>query len=513
MTGRERPLAVTRFRNSTLWLPIAVLSVLGWAVAFEDLPASRPARLDPAEEVAVTGRVAGRTPEDAVEVRYFHPTTEQEVEAEVHVWDGDLVPEQGGTLPLIVRRDDPLAASATGDAMPLTTNLGVYAVLLAGSCLPAALRRFTLWRTERLAAAGAPSFAMVAVLTPHRRRFRCDLHLYPLDAAEHSQPLCTVAVLTTGQARIGSQVFPVEVKGSPRPLGRIVARAGGTVLWPAGRAGRRNAYPRPPGPPGPVEPLPAADRPPGGDGLTNPLLSLRSEVVFVAAALAFLAIVAVATLIGRSDARQVVDHGIPVVGEVVRHEGVDDVVVLRYRANRATHLTKAPADVASDYRRGVRYPLRLDPDDPGRARLDAEPYDAVEPIAWSTTPLVAALALLRRRWLGWRANRRAAEHGPWSRVEVRGGDDAHELVLTDDQGRVVCGVLATGAWVAQPVGAVVGGEAVPGSAVALFLHDSWCRSIVRPATNGAGLPARWRRLGWLGRFGRGVRRGGPGATP
>ncbi|MGH9178045.1 MAG: hypothetical protein ACRD0N_05770, partial [Acidimicrobiales bacterium] len=243
MTGRERPPAVTRFRNSTLWLPVAVLAGVGWAFVIEDLPASRPARLDPAEEVALDGRVLGRAPGDSVEVGYFHPTTEQEVEAEVHVWDGDLVPERGGTLRLIVRRDDPLSAAAAGDAMPLTANLGGYAILVAGACLPAAMRRFFVWRTERLAGAEAPSFAMAATLTPHRRRFRCDLHLYPLDAAEQAPPVCTVAVLTTGQARIGSQVFPVEVKGSPRPLGRVVARSGAAILWPAGRAGRRSAHP------------------------------------------------------------------------------------------------------------------------------------------------------------------------------------------------------------------------------------------------------------------------------
>jgi hypothetical protein len=494
--GRERPPAVTRFRNSTLWLPLAVVAVLGWAFVVEDLPASRPVRLDSAREVAVTGRVLGRTPGGAVEVGYYHPTTEQDIEAEVEVWDGDLVPERGGNLRLIVRRDDPLAAAAAGDATPLTANLAGYAMVIAGACLPAAMRRFSVRRTEHLAEAEVPSFAMVAALTPHRRRHRGELHLYALDATERARPVCTVPVLTTGQARIGSQVFPVEVKGSPRPLGRVVARTAGAVLWPAGRAGRRSVHPRPPGPSQPVEPLPAADAPPARPGPTSLRMGLRQEAVLLGGALATMAVIVAVTLQHQADARRLVANGIPVLAEVVRHEGVDDVVVLRYRANGAGHLTKAPADVATDYRKGVSYPIRLDPDDPARARLDAEPYDASEPIVWGAMPAAAALVWFGVRWRGWRANRRAAEGGPWSQVWASGAADVGELVLTDEHGRVVCGVIAPGAWVSQPTPAVVAGAAEPGAPAALWLQDGWCRSLVRPATNGA---SRWRPWGRRGR--------------
>jgi hypothetical protein len=92
VTRRERPPAVARHRNTALWLPVAALALFGWSFVTEDLPASRPERVDRPDEVAVDGRVVEETTGGALEVRYTHPVTEQEVTAEVYVWDADLAP-------------------------------------------------------------------------------------------------------------------------------------------------------------------------------------------------------------------------------------------------------------------------------------------------------------------------------------------------------------------------------------------------------------------------------------
>ena len=502
MTRRERPPAVARHRNTALWLPVAALALFGWFFVTEDLPASRPERVDRPDEVAVDGRVLRQTTGGALEVRYTHPVTEQEVTAEVYVWDGDLVGEPGRTISLVADRDDPLSASAAGDVMPWHTNAVVYLAWLAGTTLPALTRRYGMWRSERLARTLSPGFAMAGVVTPSpKRRFRCDLHLYPLDAPEHAPPVCTVAVLTTGGARLGAHVFAVEAKGFPRPLGRVVARTGETVLWPAGRASRRAVHPRPSGPVRPVTPLAAAERP-SGTRRSGVLRAVGREIGVLAACMAALAVAVVVTSVNRADARAVVTEGRPVVGEVVDHEETDTVVVLRYEEAGATRVTRAPADFAGDYRKGTRYPVRLDPDDPARARLDAEPYDAVEPIAWLALPAIAAAGLVWSRLRSWRRNRTVAAEGPWWAARARAGDRDGEVVVTDHDDGVVCGVMVQPARSAvsagEPVGVVVAGDAEPGAPVAVWRAGGRGLPVVLPATNAGSYGktwTRWRRPG------------------
>ncbi|MBW3615679.1 MAG: hypothetical protein KY439_10285 [Actinobacteria bacterium] len=493
MTRRERPPAVTRHCNSTLWLPLATVAFFGWFFVTEDVPAAKPERLDAAEEVAVDGLVVATKPGGAVEFRYLHPATDQTVTTEVYVWDRDLVPERGGRVRLLARRDDPLAAVAEGDVMPLHTNLVVYGAWLVGALLPPLMRRFAIRRTERLVAAPVPSFSMVAAVAPRPgRRFRCDLHLYPLDATEGAPPLCSVPILVTGQARLGTQVFPVEVKGSPRPLGSVVARRGELLLWPAGRAGRRAEHPRPGGPPRPVQQLPAASAT-GGHAGPPGLVTIGREAALLVAALVLLAFVVAVTAATAAEERQAFSGAAVVLGEVVDHEGTDDVVVLRYGREGESRTTRAPADFASDYRKGIRYPARLHPTDPARARLVAEPYDPVEPVVWGALPAMILGVVLWSRWRNWRRNCRVAREGPWWQAWARAGEADEEIVLTDDQGSVVSGAIARnpGPWLDRPAPVVVAGSAEPGTPIAVWLVDGASLAIVHPATNGAGPTGRW----------------------
>ena len=496
MTRRERPPAVARHRNTALWLPVAALALFGWSFVTEDLPASRPERVDRPDEVAVDGRVVEETTGGALEVRYTHPVTEQEVTAEVYVWDADLAPAPGGTIRLVADRDDPLAASAAGDVMPWHTNAAVYLAWLAGTTLPALTRRYGVWRSERLAAALSPGFAMAGAVTPSPgRRFRCDLHLYPLDAPEHALPVCTVPVLTTGGARLADHVFGVQAKGFPRPLGRVVARSGETILWPAGRASRRAVHRRPAGPVRPVDRLAAGERP-APRRPSGVVPALGPELAALAACVAVLAITVVTTLVNRADAQVVATQGRPVVGEVVAHEGADDTVVLRYEDDGATRVTRAPADFAGDYPKGTRYPLRLDPDDPARARLDAEPYDAVEPVAWVALPAFAAAGLVATRWRSWRRNRAVAAEGPWWAALARVGERSGEIVVSDLDGGVVCGVMLRRRLSGpggEPVPVVVAGHPEPGAPVAVWGAGGRALPVVLPATNAGSYTRTWGR--------------------
>ena len=440
MSRRGRPPAVTRYLWAPAWWPLLAVGLFGSLFVLEDLPASR-AEVDPAEEAVVTGTAVRKGGD--VEVRYRHPVTEQVVEAPLHVVRADLEPDPGEAVSLVVRRDDPLSVAVHGDDFPLTTNLLVYGLWVGGASLPVLARWFGTRRAERLAAGPEPTFAMSGALVASGHLRRCHLELYPLDARPGAEPLCSVRVLTTAQAPLAGRTFPLEVKGSPRPFGRVVAQAGGTVLWPAGRAlGRRGGRGRPAaagGPPVPLRPTTApAVR---WRARRRPFFEVAAWLT-LAAAVVFGAVLA-STLSNAADADRTARHGRPVIGEVVGREG-DTVVVLRYEAD-GSQATRAPADFPRDYRVGIRFPIRLDPDDPGRARLDAEPYDVREPLVWGGLPLAAAAWWLARRWRTWRRNLRAARRGPWWRAEGR-------LVANDGRVGVVCLSNGEDVVAAVPVG-------------------------------------------------------------
>jgi hypothetical protein len=92
----------------------------------------------------------------------------------------------------------------------------------------------TIDATERLMATSAQAYAMQASMTRGMFQLHPRLQLFPLDAPSGSRPVCEVPLI---DRRVRKGTFPVEVKGTPRASGRVVARvADGEILWPSGRA-------------------------------------------------------------------------------------------------------------------------------------------------------------------------------------------------------------------------------------------------------------------------------------
>lgn len=140
--------------------------------------------------------------------------------------------------------------------------------------------------------------------------------------------------------------------------------------------------------------------------------------------------------------------------------------------------------------------MRLNPDDPARARLPAEPYDAAEPIVWALLPVAVLGKRVLSHWRSWHRNRAVAAQGPWRQAWARAGPDAEDLLVCDGDsgGEVLCGVIAKGntyrSSVAVPV--VVAGALEPGTPVAVWWTDGKPLRVVHPATNGgAGGGSRW----------------------
>ncbi|HUR77339.1 MAG TPA: hypothetical protein VMZ22_05290 [Acidimicrobiales bacterium] len=411
---------------------------------------------------------------DELKVRYRHPVTRQLVTATVGFGERVQAPRPGAAIRVVVEHDDPLSVTAAGGGspLPLRTNAPLYAVVTLAAGLPWLYRRFHIRRAERLAESPTTTFAMRGAL--FKSRFgRSYLSLYALDAVAGADPLCSVRVLTTAMAPQSEVAFALEVKGSPRPLGRVVASCGDNVFWPAGAslALRRNRRRPIAESRSPVRLAPVPD--PQLAWHARPWRFLAVPGAALVASLALTAVVTGVTLQQSGEAQRWWDRAVPAVGTVIAHSGEDAYVVVRYRRAGRLREARAPVYYDSDYSTGIKYPIRVDPQRAGSIRLESEPYDTVEPIAWSLATLAAALPWLLHRLAAWRRFTRAARKGPWRRAVGRfeglGGLDAVSLGVGDGDHVVV--TLPVGhAHVrdADHFELLVAGELDPGNSVAAW---------------------------------------------
>lgn len=428
-------------------------------------------------------------------VRYRNPLVDRELVAEVDLWGDDLRLRPGEPVPLRVAPDDPAAVSVAGDRPPTYPDLPGAALLMAAPLGIWLLRRRALRRTAALVRSSRPTFVMFGALgAPGRLGRRSELHLYPLDTHPGARPVCTVSLVDPGEVPLGV-AFPVEVKGTPAPLGRVVARVGDRVLWPAGRAQLAGGgLPRPAVVADPATfglsaasgSAPAApDGRPRRQGRGAPL----AVAVITAAAVAVA--VAVGSLSAAERNRRLEARSVPVVAEILRPAA--DAVLVRYRepGESRWRLGRAPAAVPSAYPVGWPYPARLGPGHPGELRLLRERDDVAGTIAAGCLPLlvVGMVGLRRRRWR--RTQRRLAGAGRWrgAHAWVTAGGARPRVALGPTLGWPVCAVEVDRLELDRFGGRAgttveVAGDLVPGEAVALRITSSPMKVVgrARPAT-------------------------------
>ncbi|MGE3620862.1 MAG: hypothetical protein AB7L84_10420 [Acidimicrobiia bacterium] len=463
MDHRPRPGPAGPRRPVAWGLPLAVAAASGLLLATEDLPVSHHGTVDPAHAVVVDGTVV--RPTYPGKVRYEHPVTGRTVEVGVDLWSTDL-PGVGRPVRLRVDRRNPLSVAVDGDRPGWWVNLPLYLAAAGLAVVPGATRAFGRRRTRRLVASPSPGFRMLGALSrtwPGRAR----LHLYPADAPAESPPLCSIRVLDTAQAPFGV-AFPVEVKGSPRPMGRVVARVGPRIAWPVGRALRTASHPRPAAVVEARGLAPAAAPTATAGPLLDGLRPLAPPLAVALAALVLAAGTAVVTADNQARAQAVLREGRPVLGEVTGRESGDTIVVLRVEDGDGELTTRAPATYADQLPLGMVYPLRLDPSDPARAVLEMQPYDRATPVGWAAAGAVAAAWWAAWRWRWQRLGRRSAAGGPFAGATARtveGGGMRSTVHLLDPDGRPVAEVRTT-----RPLDGPVtlAGGATPGGPVALW---------------------------------------------
>jgi hypothetical protein len=170
---------------------------------------------------------------------YLHPSGRQ-LEVVVEVWDQSRLPVPGANVSLAVAPADPTTAMVVGD--DYRPSWIEYALLLVPALVAWAMRRWSIRRSTRVAGSVGPAFQMRAVASsPGWWSVRWRLHLYPLDAAPDALPVCTVPLIAPPADR-GPRT--VEVKGQPRPWGRVMMRdqESDELLWPSARCLRSHGW-------------------------------------------------------------------------------------------------------------------------------------------------------------------------------------------------------------------------------------------------------------------------------
>jgi hypothetical protein len=296
---------------------------------------------------------------------------------------------EGDRVDLAYDADDPYHV-ALADRQPrrdLTPwiLLGAF-VVTAGTCVGA---QWTARRQRRLAADESTAFSMLAAIHTSRMSIVPRLSLYPLDSVVGERPVCTIRLADVRIGGPGNACFPVDVKGIPRPGGRVIVRCADTVLWPRGRALLAARHERPP-------------------TLTEPSLREARNVrqfltwltVCGVCGLVVTAVVAFVSVHGARATERWTAEGRSAVATIVgRNERSVDVDVVPTAEPGPLQLMAAPVDYPDDYDPGQKYPAVLS-DDGALVRLLAEPYDALEPVLWAAIPTAVVLWWVGRRLIG-----------------------------------------------------------------------------------------------------------------
>lgn len=242
MTRADRPVAVRRWlRHPALW-SVAGLVLAVWLVLLD----ARGVRIDE-DDLDRGPRAEARPVADwdgdaNLDVTYVHPSG-QVVRASTHVFRTELLPEPGQSVAVRVSAKDPTSVRLVGDRYDPGAPAAYFLFALPGMVGWVARRR-SLRTSERSATEPSVTYQMRAVASsPGWWSWRWRLHLYALDSPAGAEPVCSVPLIAE-PSTLGDRT--VEVKGTPRPWGRVVPydAESGEVLWPSGRCLRTHGWGR-----------------------------------------------------------------------------------------------------------------------------------------------------------------------------------------------------------------------------------------------------------------------------
>jgi hypothetical protein len=426
----------------------------------------------------VVGTVVEANDDGSLQIGYFHGPVNEQVVARLWTYTVDLQKyDVGDSIDVLSDPDNPYTPQAPGDLDTTGQPIVFIALFTLG---PLGLIVAASWSRQRLGALATSNKAtlrMMAASVPSRRgrvprwnemdrdddlwnalidqgaATECDrvghlnaLHdawastpgsgryaLYPLDAAIGSAPSCVVRIHPTVAVPPDDGIFPVDVKGSPRPGGRLVMRTSSGIVWTRGRCLLTADWPRPAhsasdhrtgtNPSAGLSPVSdvLASATVGSDGpealgrqrkreLPEPIVGLVSTLE--AALVIGAGITALATRAGLESSQADSLRRVEVVARVVNHRDTDIEVEFRLPGRDESTLALAPVSYPEDFPIGNVYPALARPNG-SAVRLRTQPYDWVEPVIWwmiPATPLaIWAVVMWAGWWLGLVPSRRPVE--------------------------------------------------------------------------------------------------------
>ena len=151
----------------------------------------------------------------------------------------------GDRVAVVPDRDDPVLSAVEHDLAGDPVQTLVYLVWFLPPWVWLVGRWWSVRRSQRLIAAPAPTFVLWATVV-RRSWSTARLRIDATDATDvngasgAAAPLCEVQVV--GHPRFGAARTRVEVKGNPRPAGRLVLRSDEGIIWPTGRTRLRHSF-------------------------------------------------------------------------------------------------------------------------------------------------------------------------------------------------------------------------------------------------------------------------------
>lgn len=233
MSSPRPPIEVRRWRWRPLILAVPV-TVLFVVLVVSDRGTA--AELDRARqrEGTVVGEVVESGP-GAQAVRWYDDVHDRVVQVESQ---GMPV---GDVVAVVPDHDDPVASDLEHGMAGDPVQTLVYLVWFVPPWVWLISRWRTVRRSQRLIAAPVPTFALWATVVS-RSWSTALVRIDATDAGGVAEPLCHVQVIDAPD--LGPGRTPVEVKGNPRPAGRLVLRSDESIIWPTGRTRLRASFGR-----------------------------------------------------------------------------------------------------------------------------------------------------------------------------------------------------------------------------------------------------------------------------
>jgi hypothetical protein len=333
---------------------------------------------------------------DRLSVRYGNDVVSAEVDATIIEPGVDA--RTGDSIRIVYPEAHPYMAYVEGEAPYGGSLAGFYVLAVPLLVVSLCWRWWTTWRSDRLARTNGVTYRMIAELTAVDR-----VALYPLDSAVGDAALCTLRLREPSVVTPAGTAWAADVKGLPRPGGRVVLRQGTRSLDVRGAAllvsGDRRQHRRV------VDDVQITRLRNNQRGTKSVVRWMVCTIVAVAACV----IVGVVGFVRAGPTDRWMADGQRGIALIVERNDISQLAIV-FRSGDDRRATTVPVGDSERFVPGQTYPA-VQREADGHVRLLAEPYDWREPVQYMLA-IAAACGWMAVHRIVRPANERRA---PWRR--------------------------------------------------------------------------------------------------